>query len=93
MVIDDFRYIRTEFDDIEIQAREVDALIGIRQSMDKILQSPILLEKKGYETLSIDIIKSMANNMLIFMDRMIISGRDAERFQRFRDSLRKALEG
>jgi hypothetical protein len=61
--------------------------------MDKILTSPVFLEKSDHEALTIDIIKSMANNMLVFMERMTIQGKDAEKFQRFRNALKTALAG
>lgn len=93
MFVGDFTYLRTEFDEIEVHASEVDALIGIQNSMDKILTSPVFLEKSDHETLTIDIIKAMANNMLVFMERMTIQGKDAERFQRFRNALKSALAG
>jgi hypothetical protein len=93
MVIGDFAYLRSEFDEIEIKATEVDALIGIQKSMDNVMRSPVIMEKEPYEVVTIDIIKTMANNMLVFMDRMIIKGKDAVRFQRFRNNLQQAISG
>jgi|GEM_PF-4435708 len=91
MVIGDFALIRAEFDEIEVKAEEIEALLAIQNSMDRILTSPVVLEKSQHETLTVDIIKAMANNMYLFMDRMMVKGSDAKKFQRFRNNLKTAL--
>lgn len=87
VVVGDLFFAFNALNSIELQGKEVDALLAIKQFIQPTLQKLQEQQVQQTQQIEIEIPVGIAVNWLTFLDRATILGKDAEKFSRFRQAL------
>jgi hypothetical protein len=77
---------------INIQGNEVDAFLEVKNELKKFTDEIESSQKKIDENISITMNVLVANNLMIFLQRVTLQGANAERYQRFKNTMLDAAK-
>ncbi len=72
---------------VNIQGNEVDAFLEVKNALKKYTDEIESSQKKVDDTISMTMNVLVANNLMIFLQRVTLQGSNAERYQRFKNTM------
>lgn len=91
-VVGDVVFAYNSLNTIQIQGNEVDAFLEVKESMKKYIQQIESEQLKIDANITMEMNVVVANNLLIFLQRVTLQGANAERHKRFRQTMLDAAK-
>lgn len=86
-VVEDVYFAYQTLDNVEITGTEVEAFLEVRKFLEGQIKSIQGASKQPKDTYQIEITLPLAQNMMAFLGRAKLTGRMAEQYKRFSDTL------
>lgn len=72
---------------VNIQGNEVDAYLEVKNALKKYTDEIETTQKKAEDKVNVTMNVLVANNLMIFLQRVTLQGANAERYQRFKNTM------